>query len=56
MKDLVDGQHIECKDLGELIATEEQVRSGLNGNICRCGTYANVIHAALMVVKGGANG
>lgn len=37
-------------------ATEEQVRAGLNGNICRCGTYANVIHAALMVVKGGANG
>ena len=37
-------------------ATEEQIRAGLNGNICRCGTYANVIHAALMVVKGGANG
>lgn len=37
-------------------ATEEEVRKGLNGNICRCGTYANVIHAALMVVKGGANG
>src|SRR4051812_48980621 len=37
-------------------ATEEQVRKGLNGNICRCGTYANVIHAAMMVVKGGANG
>jgi xanthine dehydrogenase YagT iron-sulfur-binding subunit len=37
-------------------ATEEQIRKGLNGNLCRCGTYANVIHAALMVVKGGANG
>lgn len=37
-------------------ATETQIRAGLNGNICRCGTYANVIHAALMVVKGGANG
>ena len=34
-------------------ATEEQVRSGLNGNLCRCGTYANVIQAALEVVKGG---
>jgi len=35
-------------------ATEEEIRKGLNGNLCRCGTYANVIHAALMVVKGGA--
>ncbi len=37
-------------------ATEEEIRQGLNGNLCRCGTYANIIHAALMVVKGGANG
>jgi xanthine dehydrogenase YagT iron-sulfur-binding subunit len=35
-------------------ATEEEVRKGLNGNLCRCGTYANVIQAALKVVKGGA--
>ena len=26
----------------------------LNANLCRCGTYANVIQAALKVVKGGA--
>jgi xanthine dehydrogenase YagT iron-sulfur-binding subunit len=37
-------------------ATEEQIRSGLNGNICRCGTYANVIMAALEAVKGGSRG
>jgi xanthine dehydrogenase YagT iron-sulfur-binding subunit len=37
-------------------ATEEEIRAGLNGNLCRCGTYANIVHAALMVVKGGANG
>ena len=37
-------------------ATEEEIRKGLNGNLCRCGTYANIVHAALMVVKGGANG
>ena len=37
-------------------ATEAEVRAGLNDNICRCGTYANVIQAALAVVKGGANG
>ena len=37
-------------------ATEEEIRKGLNGNLCRCGTYANIIHAAVMVVKGGANG
>jgi xanthine dehydrogenase YagT iron-sulfur-binding subunit len=34
-------------------ATEEQIRSGLNGNICRCGTYANVIQAAVSISKGG---
>ncbi|MBX7168389.1 MAG: (2Fe-2S)-binding protein [Pirellulales bacterium] len=37
-------------------ATEADIRAGLNGNLCRCGTYANVIQAALEVVKGGGNG
>ena len=37
-------------------ATDEEIRSGLNGNICRCGTYANVINAACSIVKGGGNG
>lgn len=37
-------------------ATEEQIRAGLNGNICRCGTYANVVQAAVALVKGGGNG
>jgi xanthine dehydrogenase YagT iron-sulfur-binding subunit len=35
-------------------ATEEEIRKGLNGNLCRCGTYAKVIQAAIKVVKGGA--
>jgi xanthine dehydrogenase YagT iron-sulfur-binding subunit len=35
-------------------ASEEEIRRGLNGNLCRCGTYANVIQAALEVVKGGS--
>ena len=34
-------------------ATEDQIRAGLNGNICRCGTYANIIQAAIAVAKGG---
>ncbi len=33
-------------------ATEAQIREGLNGNICRCGTYANIVQAAVAVVKG----
>lgn len=33
-------------------ATEEQIRTGLNGNICRCGTYANILQAVIAVVKG----
>jgi xanthine dehydrogenase YagT iron-sulfur-binding subunit len=37
-------------------ATEEEIRSGLNGNVCRCGTYANIVQAAMSVVKGGGNG
>jgi aerobic-type carbon monoxide dehydrogenase small subunit (CoxS/CutS family) len=34
-------------------ATEADIRAGLNGNLCRCGTYANVIMAATDVAKGG---
>jgi len=34
-------------------ATEQEIRDGLNGNICRCGTYANIVQAATAVVKGG---
>ena len=37
-------------------ATEEQIRAGLNGNICRCGTYANVLQAVISLVKGNQNG
>lgn len=37
-------------------ATEEEIRAGLNGNICRCGTYANVLKAALSIVNGGTHG
>ena len=37
-------------------ASEEEIRGGLNGNLCRCGTYANIIHAAIDVVKGGSRG
>jgi len=37
-------------------ATEEQIRAGLNGNICRCGTYANVLDAVIDLVKGAENG
>jgi xanthine dehydrogenase YagT iron-sulfur-binding subunit len=31
--------------------TPEQVRKGLDGNICRCGTYVGVINAALAAAK-----
>jgi xanthine dehydrogenase YagT iron-sulfur-binding subunit len=37
-------------------ATEAQIRAGLNGNLCRCGTYGNIIPAVLEVVKGAGNG
>jgi xanthine dehydrogenase YagT iron-sulfur-binding subunit len=37
-------------------ATEADIRAGLNGNLCRCGTYANIIPAVLDVVKGAGNG
>jgi xanthine dehydrogenase YagT iron-sulfur-binding subunit len=37
-------------------ATDEEIRKGLNGNLCRCGTYANIVRACTMVVKGGSNG
>jgi xanthine dehydrogenase YagT iron-sulfur-binding subunit len=31
--------------------TEEEVRKGLDGNICRCGTYLGVISAAMAAAK-----
>ncbi|MCA9270127.1 MAG: (2Fe-2S)-binding protein [Planctomycetales bacterium] len=34
-------------------ATEDEIRKGLGGNICRCGTYANVIQAAVAIAKEG---
>ena len=34
-------------------ASEDEIRKGLNGNVCRCGTYANIIQAAIALVKGG---
>lgn len=34
-------------------ATEAEIREGLNGNVCRCGTYANIVQAAISVAKGG---
>jgi aerobic-type carbon monoxide dehydrogenase small subunit (CoxS/CutS family) len=37
-------------------ATEAQIREGLNGNLCRCGTYAEIIPAVLDVVKGARHG
>jgi aerobic-type carbon monoxide dehydrogenase small subunit (CoxS/CutS family) len=37
-------------------ATEAEIRASLNGNLCRCGTYANIIPAVLATVKGGGNG
>jgi xanthine dehydrogenase YagT iron-sulfur-binding subunit len=37
-------------------ASREQILEGLSGNICRCGTYYDVIDAATAVVKGGGNG
>lgn len=37
-------------------ATDQQIRDGLSGNICRCGTYYDIIEAATALVKGGGNG
>jgi xanthine dehydrogenase YagT iron-sulfur-binding subunit len=34
-------------------ASETEIRDGLNGNICRCGTYSNIIDAAVSIAKGG---
>jgi nicotinate dehydrogenase subunit A len=31
--------------------TAEQVKQGLNGNLCRCGTYTRILNAVLRVAK-----
>ena len=35
-------------------ATPDQVRAGLGGNLCRCGTYAGMLLAVADAAKGGA--
>ena len=37
-------------------ATVDEIRNGLSSNLCRCGTYADVLEAVLSVAKGGGNG
>ena len=37
-------------------ATYEQVRGGLGGNLCRCGTYAGITEAAYEMAKAAATG
>lgn len=32
-------------------ATEDEIRKGLDGNICRCGTYVGVLNAAMAAAK-----
>ena len=36
--------------------SEAQVRSGLQGHICRCGTYPRIVEAVMMVSKGVKHG
>ena len=40
-------------ETSEVRPSEAEIRAGLNGNICRCGTYDNIIQAALAVAQGG---
>jgi isoquinoline 1-oxidoreductase subunit alpha len=31
--------------------TEDQVRTGMSGNLCRCGTYPKIVRAVLDVAR-----
>jgi aerobic-type carbon monoxide dehydrogenase small subunit (CoxS/CutS family) len=35
-------------------ATEDEIKSKLGGNLCRCGTYHGILKCALEIAKGGA--
>ncbi|MFO1021294.1 MAG: (2Fe-2S)-binding protein [Planctomycetales bacterium] len=37
-------------------ATLEEIQKGLGGNLCRCGTYANITHCAMEIAKNGKGG
>lgn len=50
MNDLIDGQHIECKQLPELIATEEQVHQACR-NILRYLQIARSFDGSEQVVE-----
>jgi nicotinate dehydrogenase subunit A len=34
--------------------TESEIRSALDGNLCRCGTYPRIVAAVRLAAKGGA--
>jgi xanthine dehydrogenase YagT iron-sulfur-binding subunit len=36
--------------------TEAEVRRGMSGNLCRCGTYPKIVRAVLSVAHGDADG
>ena len=37
-------------------ATEGEIRRGMNGNICRCGTYPRIVMAVRMAARGNGGG
>ena len=36
--------------------SEEEIRDGLEGNLCRCTGYHNIVKAVLSAAKGGSTG
>ena len=36
---------------GEMVATGEEIRERMSGNLCRCGTYANIVAAISEVAE-----
>lgn len=36
--------------------SEEQIRAGMNGHICRCGTYPRIVEAVRMAARMGGQG
>ena len=48
--------HVSADLLGEISASEEEIRERMSGNLCRCAAYSNIVEAVREVAVGTTGG